>query len=427
MFNFFRKTVATILAILMGIVLPLQSYALTLNIEQVKKVTEISGKLSIYMEKIKAKQLTILEKDEVGTFLQDSLAFVRSLNGEAVISSELNAEKSGTSNNSRGVSVSGYNGQVWQINQKECKTSNMVWVPNKDLITLHLQDGDTKYFDLTTGKEIDKKEVDLSVPNLTSPLTICDVNKELYSVDDCKTTFGLDEVVEKLEPFQTQRRDEMTIAYGNPVTAEVKVCPTLDRKLNLVRFGNEIRYYTQEETKQMDVVSVLNKYGQRQVASTESDEDWNKEVVVVGGMSENGVGGDGTTIAIIVAGAVVAGAAILAMGIAYIAAQKAAALALEAMSPSFGGWVVYAVPCTCAYGVWWVIVMGYLEGVPMVMSFSLVTQATLFFPDYFTWMMPTAPVIGRFLYIPQMCWMIAVPCFPVPTIGDIYMIASGIL
>ncbi|MFA6158494.1 MAG: hypothetical protein WC763_02600 [Candidatus Paceibacterota bacterium] len=93
----------------------------------------------------------------------------------------------------------------------------------------------------------------------------------------------------------------------------------------------------------------------------------------------------------------------------------------------FGGVLDFWLPCTCSLQVWDYFTPLYLSPVPVTGPMGYVWEATLLFADFIPPVVPATSYKGAYIPGIQSCWMYAgVTCFPLPVIGTIGFVGSGL-
>lgn len=96
----------------------------------------------------------------------------------------------------------------------------------------------------------------------------------------------------------------------------------------------------------------------------------------------------------------------------------------------FGGYNVFAVPCTCTAGAVWYVWYAplLLNSVPVTGALAVGIPPTSLWYSNYTPLVPTTWSLGKYLPGVQACWQYAgVTCIPWPTLGYVYQVGSSLV
>jgi hypothetical protein len=93
----------------------------------------------------------------------------------------------------------------------------------------------------------------------------------------------------------------------------------------------------------------------------------------------------------------------------------------------YGGYITFFLPCTCSITFWTWYTPLFLAAVPLTGAMAYVPETTLLFGNYVPPIVPSMPNLGAYIPGIQACWEYAgVTCFPMPVIGMIGFVGSGL-
>ncbi len=412
--------ISALLVFSLGLVLPLQSLALTLTNEQQQTIAEITQKTSFYISLLKNNPGSATASlNTMKSFTDESITFLKSIQNQNTVDSVKQ-----NSPTAKTTTVVGYHNKVFQIESDQCKTADMTLIAAKNYLVLHFENGQAKFLDTLTGKTIEPQFVDLSANQNEdwSGIKVCDQEQQLYSLDNCQTQLKAEAFRDAINVKYSDYNQTTKEMFGDLPTTKATVCVTNGGE-KIVKIGKETKYFTESEFTNLSINEIFTKYRTWVSVKPQTVDPDKKYVIEIGNkINQDGIGGDGVVVGVAV------GAIILAAAIALIVSQTAAAVATEVAFHSFGGWVLEAIPCTCMPGVFSLWVLGYLGAIPMMMVFDLDLYTVIEYPEYM-WMVPGTPVLGRATTIPSgFCWIGVEPfCAPIPGVnGKVILIGTGL-